>query len=1183
MKLNKYNKDAKAIFIETQKLAKARKHQALELEHMLAMLLLDEGVCELVKKAGGDLEKLRNLSEVALNKFPKVQGGSNYLSPRFVKMMNVCETYTIKFKVDKVSPEYILLCLSSPSIGRGQVLAILKECGVTEESLKAALTVKGESAVATGETKEEKKTVLEQCSVDLVAKAKEGKLGPVVGRSDELRRIIQVLCRSLKNNPILLGKPGVGKSAIIEGLAIRMANGDVPGQLKDKRLLTLDLSSLVAGASLRGEFEKRLQEIVDEVKKSEGQIILFVDEIHKMVSSSDSQDAAGLLKPALARGEIQLLGATTPDEFRNSIEKDKALDRRFQPILVEEPTDDQTLSILRGIKSKFENTHGVKIQDPALNAAINLSKRYIPSRNLPDKSIDLIDEAASRLRIELDSVPTEIDQAQRKVSHLKMELLALEDQTHESTKEHKELLKQQIAAQEEKVRGLQLHWEVESNLIQKIRALNTQRAETLHELEEHERAGNLEQASEIKFTILLELEDDIREATTELDNARVNGRLLREEILPEDIASVLADITGIPVSTMMESEKDKLVRMEEEVGKRVIGQKDALKAIATAVRRSRAGLNDPNRPVGSFFFLGPTGVGKCLAPNTEVLCYDGRTIKAKNVTEGMLLMGPDGSPRKVLSTTTGVGPMYKIKPVKGEPWECNDVHILTLKHAETGAIKDVPLNEYLKWSKTQKHLWKQFSVGVDFAPQLPLSVDPYFLGVWVGDGIKSLKSVAVSKNDREIVQACYDVAEQWGCRVSPDTSKSCTTWHLVTDKGQENPLLNEMRALMLPSIDRSILTSSREERLQFLAGCIDTDGFLHNNCFEVTQKNPVLADAVIFVARSLGFKVTAKDKYVNDVRYICSFISGDTHLIPTRIPRKQANVRQQKKDVCRTGFDVEELGEGKYAGFTLDGDGRFLLGDFTVTHNTELAKALTCFLFDEEKNLIRLDMSEFMEKHTVARLIGAPPGYKGADEGGQLTEAVRLKPYSVVLFDEVEKGHPDVFNVLLQILDDGRLTDSQGRLVDFKNTVIIMTSNVGSQHLLESTLQHGNVTEQAKEQAMSEMRGHFRPEFLGRIDEIVMFHGLTRNNIEDIADIHIRKIEKLLADKKLSLEFSNDAKKHLIDLGFEPAYGARPLRRALQKYLQDPLSMEILKDRFDAGDIITVGLNEGELVFNKKV
>jgi ATP-dependent Clp protease ATP-binding subunit ClpB len=642
--------------------------------------------------------------------------------------------------------------------------------------------------------------------------------------------------------------------------------GDVPATLKDKRLMSLDLGALLAGASLRGQFEDRMKALINEVKASDGDIILFIDEIHTLVGAGGegASDASQMLKPALARGELQVLGATTPDEYRNSIEKDKALERRFQAILVEEPGFDETLRILRGIKGQYDVFHGVRIQDPALTAAIRFSQRYISGRQLPDKAIDLVDEAASRLRVAIDSVPDALDIEERALTQLKMELKALSSDGDRDTVENKAKLEKKIDATSARAAEVRARWEREVSLIQSIRALKESLAGAEKDLGEAERSGEVDRASDLKYGQIKRLTVELEDKTRDLTSAQSKGRLIKEEVDPQDIASVVGDITGVPVSNMLESERDKLVHMEDRVGQRVIGQKEALHAIAKAVRRSRSGLNDPNRPVGSFFFLGPTGVGK-----------------------------------------------------------------------------------------------------------------------------------------------------------------------------------------------------------------------------------------------------------------------------------------------------------------------------------TELAKALTQFLFDDEKAMVRLDMSEFQEKHTVARLIGAPPGYKGADEGGQLTEAVRLRPYSVVLFDEVEKGHPDIFNILLQVLDDGRLTDSQSRLVDFKNTVIIMTSNVGSHHLLEASIDDGIIEEDAKERAFGELKKTFRPEFLGRIDDVIMFHGLTRDNIEHIATIQIKKLEGLLAARRLKLEISPTARKAVIDAGYQPQFGARPLRRAIQRMLQDPLSMAVLEGGFVDDDTILAVLANPEnpdegLKFQKK-
>ena len=853
MNLAKYAAKTQTILVEGQKIARARQHQAIEPEHMLAAIVVDEGGKALLTKLGVNATTFVQKLDVELTKLPKVAGASNYLSPRFLKVTSAAEVAATKMGAALVDIVHLLIALADPSVASGPPGRLLREHGAPKDKLEGLVDTKAAKAGGAS-TAVDDGTALSKYAIDLIQKAKDGRLDTVVGRDDETRRIIQVLSRRRKNNPVLMGAPGVGKNAIIEGLAQRIARGDVPSALKSKRILSLDMGSLVAGATLRGQFEERLKSLIQEVRAKDGEIILFIDEIHTMVGAGGdgASDASNMLKPALARGEIQVLGATTPDEYRNSIEKDKALERRFQAILVEEPPFEEALRILRGVKGRYEVHHGVRIQDQSLVAAIRFSQRYIAGRSLPDKAIDLVDEAASRLRIEIDSMPAALDSAERVLMELRMERKALDGETGSDAKEQKTKLDAQIAARQTEADALRARWETEVGLIQAVRALKESVEQQRGELDAAERAGEVDRASELKFGTLKKLEEELAAKESALSDSHKKGALIREEVTPEDIAVVVAMVTGVPTNSMLESERDKLVQMESRIGARVIGQLEALRAIAKAIRRSRAGLNDPNRPVGSFFFLGPTGVGK-----------------------------------------------------------------------------------------------------------------------------------------------------------------------------------------------------------------------------------------------------------------------------------------------------------------------------------TELAKAVTEFLFDDENALVRLDMSEFMEKHTVARLIGAPPGYKGADEGGQLTEAVRRRPYSVVLFDEVEKAHPDIFNILLQILDDGRLTDSQSRLVDFKNTVIIMTSNVGSFHLLEASLDDGVIEDEAKEKAMAELRKHFRPEFLGRIDEVIMFHGLTRQNIEAIAEIQIRKLVKLLQAKKLALSFTPEAKKAVIDAGYEPAYGARPLRRAIQRMLQDPLSMSILEGGYQEGDTILAELSSG--------
>jgi ATP-dependent Clp protease ATP-binding subunit ClpB len=846
MNLHKYAVKAQTLLVESQKAAKANQHQAIEPEHLLKALLVEPSVRTALGKIANLAEIERGL-DVELSKIPKTQA-TNYLSPRFLKLTAAAEVLATKANV-KVETSHLILTLVDSQTNTGPSGRLLRDCGVTRERLEGGLAKVAKAAAIASKPGTE--SALAKYSIDLVQRARDGRNDPVIGRDDEIRRIIQILSRRSKNNPVLIGKPGVGKNSIIMGLAARIAAGDVPAPLRDRKIMALDIGALLAGASLRGQFEERLKAVITEVRDSDGAIILFIDEIHTLVGAGGegASDASQMLKPPLSRGEIQVLGATTPDEYRNSIEKDKALERRFQSILVEEPSFDDTLRIMRGIKQKYEVHHGVRIQDSALAAAIKFSQRYISGRQLPDKAIDLVDEAASRLRVAIDSMPDALDAESRHLTQLKMEYSAIRSESGRDSLEHKAKLERQIDTTERNAASLKARWVAEISYISSIRALKEAIADVESKLEVATKAGDIDKATELKYGQLQRLISELDETTAALHKLQAGSPLIKEEVDPTDIAKVTGDITGIPISSMLESERDKLLKMEDSIASRVIGQKEGLTAIAKAIRRSRSGLSDPNRPVGSFFFLGPTGVGK-----------------------------------------------------------------------------------------------------------------------------------------------------------------------------------------------------------------------------------------------------------------------------------------------------------------------------------TELAKALTQFLFDDEHAMVRLDMSEFQEKHTVARLIGAPPGYKGADEGGQLTEAIRLKPYSVILFDEVEKAHPDIFNILLQVLDDGRLTDSQSRLVDFKNTVIIMTSNVGSQHLLASTSSDGVLSEASKEAAFNDLKKAFRPEFLGRIDDVIMFHGLTRKNIEQIAEIQVRKVKAMMANRRLGLKISSEAMTAVIDAGFEPQFGARPLRRAIQRWLQDPLSVAILEGDYADGDTVSVDL-----------
>ena len=858
MRFDRLTEKASEAIVEAQNEARAYSHASIDPEHLLLVLLRQQGgvVPAVIDRLGGDREALEAGVEQLLAAKSRVSGNSveMRLGRELAQLLQEAETIAANMKDEYTSTEHLLMAMASAR--NGELRALLERHGIDDNRIMQGLAAVRGSQRVTSQTPEAQYEALVKYGRDLTAEAGKGNLDPIIGRDQEIRRVIQILSRRTKNNPVLIGEPGVGKTAIAEGLAQRIVNGDVPTTLRDKRLVSLDLGALVAGAKYRGEFEERLKAVLNEIRDAEGKVLLFIDEMHTLVgagAAEGSMDASNMLKPMLARGELHAIGATTLDEYRKHIEKDAALERRFQPVFVGEPSVEDTVSILRGLKERYEVHHGVRVTDGAVIAAAQLSHRYISDRQLPDKAIDLVDEAASRLRMQIDSKPKRLDELERQAMQLEIEREALRKESDEASKQRLEALEKELADLQEISSELSIRWQAERTSIQALRSLKEESEQLRTDIEQAERDYDLQRAAELRYGRMNELQQQLDEAAENVAAIQAGGALLKEEVDDDEIAAVVSEWTGIPVNKLMEGERERLVRMDEELHRRVIGQERAVTAVAAAIRRSRAGLQDPNRPIGSFIFLGPTGVGK-----------------------------------------------------------------------------------------------------------------------------------------------------------------------------------------------------------------------------------------------------------------------------------------------------------------------------------TELARALAEYLFDDENNLVRIDMSEYQERHTVARLLGAPPGYVGYDEGGQLTEAVRRRPYSVVLFDEIEKAHVEVFNVLLQVLDDGRLTDGQGRTVDFRNTVIIMTSNIGSHYILDVA----GVDEEVEQRVMTAMRQQFRPEFLNRVDEIVIFHSLAADHLDGIAGIQLDRLRALLADRDISLELTDEAKALIVQDGYDPAYGARPLKRAIQRLVADPLALEILDGRIENGDSVTASAQHDKIIFS---
>lgn len=985
------------------------------------------------------------------------------------------------------------------------------------------------------ELKEEKEkvetTLLDSIGRDLTELAKEEKFDPTIGRVKEIDEVVAILARRRKNNPVLIGDPGVGKTAIVEGIAQIIVNDEeCPETLKGKRIIELDMASIMAGAANQGDLEKRVKRIIKELEDNPD-VIVFIDEIHMIVDSNKPIDVSNMFKPALARGEMRCIGATTEKEYK-IIEKDSALERRFQKVSVGEPTQEETIEILKRLKVNYGKYHGVEYSDDAILACVKLAGRYITDRFFPDKAIDLLDEVGARVRVKKTK---------------SQELKDLEVELHKIGERKNALLK--------------------SQQFEEATALRNREKEIQQKLEE------LSKNEENIITVTKKDVENVMSKKLDLPELKSDD---------EDIAKKYLELS------------DKL-KMD------VIGQDEAVTKVSKLLRRNAAGLKDPNRPSGVFLFLGSTGVGKCHGKGTKILMYDGSIKNVEDIKEGDLLMGDDSTPRKVLSLARGRDKMYRISGRGMDNFVCNEPHILSLKKTGTEEIVNIPISEYLTKNKTFKHTHKMWKSAIEFKEK-ELKIDPYLVGLWLGDGDKN--RVNITTADEEIVDYLYNVSEKYNLKINKleyKENKSCG-YYITGDKGKNNnELLNHFKSYGLMDskikyhkfIPNDYLINSSDNRKKILAGLIDSDGYFSNNCYIISTNNKKLADDIVFLSRSLGFRsiisIKKIHKYPNNIYYNIN-ISGDFEDIPVLLNRKKPRKRLQKKDVKKTSFNIEYIGIDDYYGFELDGNHLYCLGDFTVTHNTHLVKTLAKNIFGSETALIRLDMSEYAEKHNVARLIGSPPGYVGYGEGGQLTEKVRRKPYSIILLDELEKAHPEVLNVLLQVFEDGHLTDGQGKKVDFKNTIIIMTSNIGARVAAaekrtpvgfgsdeqKSAIQEENTKEIIK----VELKKALAPEFLNRIDDIIIFSELSKDSIYKIIDVEVKKVSSKLSNMGYTLEITDSLKDLLIDKGYDSSLGARPLKRAIVKYIEDPISEEILRKSITDKIVMDYDKKSGKVLIN---